>query len=38
MPRGLLAVQTRNMESMRSFWCSVKEKMEADPHISCDGH
>lgn len=33
MPRGLLAVQTRNMESMRSFWRSVKEKMEADPHF-----
>jgi uncharacterized OB-fold protein len=33
MPRGLLAVQTRNMESMRSFWRSVKEKMEQDPHF-----
>lgn len=33
MPRGLLAVQTRNMESMRSFWRGVKEKMEADPHF-----
>ena len=33
MPRGLLAVQTRNMDSMRSFWRSVKEKMEADPHF-----
>ena len=32
MPRGLLTVQTRNMESMRSFWRSVKEKMETDPH------
>ena len=28
MPRGLLAVQTRNMESMRAFWRSVKEKMK----------
>jgi len=33
IPRGLLAVQTRNMESMRSFWRSVKEKMEQDPHF-----
>ena len=32
MPRGLLAVQTRNMESMASFWRSVKERMEQDPH------
>ena len=33
MPRGLLAVQTRNMESMRTFWRSVKEKMEEDKHF-----
>ena len=33
MPKGLLAVQTRNMDSMRSFWRSVKEKMEQDPHF-----
>ena len=33
MPRGLLAVQTRNMESMQSFWKAVKEKMEQDPHF-----
>jgi uncharacterized OB-fold protein len=33
MPRGLLAVQTRNMDSMKSFWRSVKEKMEQDPHF-----
>ena len=33
MPRGLLAVQTRNMESMKSFWRGVKEKMEQDPHF-----
>jgi hypothetical protein len=32
MPRGLLAVQTRNMESMMSFWKGVKERMEQDPH------
>ena len=33
MPKGLLAVQTRNMESMKSFWRAVKEKMEQDPHF-----
>ena len=33
MPRGLLAVQTRNMDSMKSFWRGVKEKMEQDPHF-----
>jgi len=33
MPRGLLAVQTRNMDSMRAFWRGVKEKMEQDPHF-----
>ena len=32
MPRGILAVQTRNMESMASFWRGVKERMEQDPH------
>ena len=32
MPKGLLAVQTRNMESMKTFWQTVKEKMETDPH------
>mgnify|MGYP003131646409 FL=1 len=33
MPKGLLAVQTRNMDSMKSFWRAVKEKMEQDPHF-----
>ena len=33
MPRGLLAVQTRNLDSMRAFWRGVKEKMESDPHF-----
>ena len=33
MPRGLLAVQTRNVDSMKSFWRGVKEKMEQDPHF-----
>ena len=33
MPKGLLAVQTRNIDSMKSFWRSVKEKMETDPHF-----
>tara|TARA_R100001463_G_scaffold1194_6_gene5260 strand:+ start:5902 stop:7542 length:1641 start_codon:yes stop_codon:yes gene_type:complete len=32
MPRGLLAVQTRNMDSMAAFWRGVKERMEQDPH------
>ncbi len=32
MPRGMLAVQTRNMESMMAFWRGVKERMEQDPH------
>ena len=30
MPKGLLADQTRNMESMKTFWRAVKEKMEED--------
>jgi hypothetical protein len=33
MPKGLLAVQTRNLDSMKSFWRAVKEKMEQDPHF-----
>ena len=33
MPKGLLAVQTRNMESMKTFWRAVKEKMEEDQHF-----
>ena len=33
MPKGLLAGQTRNMDSMKSFWRGVKEKMEQDPHF-----
>ena len=33
MPKGILAVQTRNIDSMKSFWRSVKEKMETDPHF-----
>jgi hypothetical protein len=33
MPKGLLAVQTRNIESMRTFWRGVKEKMEQDAHF-----
>ena len=32
MPRGILAVQTRNMDSMAAFWRGVKERMEQDPH------
>jgi len=33
MPKGLLAVQTRNIESMKTFWRGVKEKMEQDAHF-----
>ena len=33
MPRGLLTVQTRNLDSMRSFWRATKEKLEQDPHF-----
>jgi len=33
MPKGILAVQTRNMESMQTFWRGVKEKMEQDAHF-----
>ena len=33
MPRGLLAVQTRNIDSMKTFWRGVKEKMEQDAHF-----
>ena len=33
MPKGLLAVQTRNIDSMKTFWRAVKEKMESDPHF-----
>ena len=32
MPRGLLAVQTRNLDSMRAFWW-CKREMESDPHF-----
>ena len=31
-PRGLLAVQTNNMESLIKYWKGVKEKLEKDPH------
>jgi len=33
MPKGLLAVQTRNIDSMKTFWRAVKERMEQDPHF-----
>jgi len=32
MPRGIISVTTDNLESMKSFWKSVDEKMERDPH------
>ena len=31
-PRGILAVQTNNMESLVKYWKGVKEKLEKDPH------
>jgi len=31
-PRGVLAVQTNNMESLVRYWKGVKEKLEKDPH------
>ena len=31
-PKGILAVQTNNMESLVKYWKGVKEKLEADPH------
>ena len=31
-PRGILAVQTNNMESLIRYWKGVKEKLEKDPH------
>tara|TARA_R110001632_G_scaffold171988_1_gene291236 strand:- start:428 stop:1267 length:840 start_codon:yes stop_codon:yes gene_type:complete len=31
-PKGILAVQTNNMESLVKYWKGVKEKLEQDPH------
>lgn len=31
-PRGILTVQTNNMESLVKYWKGVKEKLERDPH------
>tara|TARA_R100001463_G_C3544370_1_gene222580 strand:+ start:4377 stop:6140 length:1764 start_codon:yes stop_codon:yes gene_type:complete len=31
-PKGIISVTTDNLESMKSFWKSVDEKMERDPH------
>ena len=31
-PKGILAVQTNNMESLIRYWRGVKEKLEKDPH------
>ena len=33
-PRGILAVQTNNMESLVKYWKGVKEKLERDPHYT----
>ena len=32
MPKGIISVTTDNLESMKSFWKTVDEKMERDPH------
>jgi len=31
-PKGIVSVTTDNLESMKSFWKAVDEKMERDPH------
>ena len=31
-PKGIISVTTDNLESMKSFWKAVDEKMERDPH------
>ena len=31
-PKGILAVQTNNMDSLIRYWRGVKEKLEKDPH------
>jgi hypothetical protein len=32
IPKGIVSVTTDNLESMKSFWKGVDEKMERDPH------
>jgi hypothetical protein len=32
VPRGLISITTDNLESMKSFWKGVDEKLERDPH------
>ena len=32
VPKGIISVTTDNLESMKSFWKAVDEKMERDPH------
>ena len=32
IPKGIISVTTDNLESMKSFWKAVDEKMERDPH------
>lgn len=32
IPRGLISITTDNLESMKSFWKGVDEKLERDPH------
>ena len=31
-PRGMISITTDNIESMKSFWKGVDEKLERDPH------
>ena len=31
-PRGMISITTDNLESMKSFWKGVDEKLERDPH------
>ena len=32
IPRGILSINTDNLESMKSFWKATDEKLERDPH------
>ena len=32
IPRGILSINTDNLESMKAFWKSTDEKLERDPH------
>ena len=32
IPRGILSINTENLESMKAFWKATDEKLERDPH------